>query len=232
MESAMFCGKCGSQVIEAARFCSSCGNPILPGSIRPVAIPDTVPHSSFAPVPAADPDLRRKLLECYLDFSTSQELSNWLGDIGQDTRGTVEEKRVRIREYTKYLDMPPQDFPKQTISYLRLFQRSDILAEICENLSLPCEGKKDSLFRRVYREVGYREQWLPQPPLAKDAITKHSIMPFVKWYPILKNREYERDYYDEFFDEMSEIFGKENVHDQVPIAHGSTLKIDFHLGHL
>ncbi len=57
------------------------------------------------------------------------------------------------------------------------------------------------------------------------------VLQFVRWYPILTWSDYEKEYYDDFFDEMVEIFGEDNVHGEVPIAHGSTLKIDFHIGH-
>lgn len=41
---------------------------------------------------------------------------------------------------------------------------------------------------------------------------------------------YEEDSHEDFADEMSEILGEENVHRQLPLAHGTTLKIDFHIG--
>lgn len=86
------------------------------------------------------------------------------------------------------------------------------------------------LFRRIYREVGFREGWLPRVADGALARTRQTVLPFVQWYPILKKREYEQDYYEDFSTEMAEVFGREKVHAQYAIAHGTTLKIDFHLG--
>lgn len=57
------------------------------------------------------------------------------------------------------------------------------------------------------------------------------MWPFVQWYPILKKRPYEKDYYGEFLDEMTDVFGTEAVHKQQAVANGNSLKIDFHIGH-
>ncbi|SRR6266550_1827070 len=179
---------------------------------------------------AASPELRRALLEVYLRSSSSSALSEWLRDIGQDATGTAEEKKQRIRENTKYLSMPAEDFPRQTVSYLRSFS-TDVLAEICEELGLSSDGTKDALFRRIYREVGFREQWLSRISAQNETLDKNVVLPFVEWYPIIKRGTYERDFYQAFDEEMLELFGEENVHLEHPIAHGSTLKIDFHIGH-
>ncbi len=174
-------------------------------------------------------ELREKLLECYLAFSTSKELSAWLEELGQDPKGTVEEKTARVRQHTRYLSMPPESFPAQTIEYLNNYN-AEALSEICRNLSLNEDGPRNALFRRIYREVGFREGWLRPIPKTPE-INKEIVLPFVNWYPILKNGNYEKDYYRVFYNEMSEIFGEVNVHQQLPVNHGGTLKIDFHIGH-
>ena len=71
---------------------------------------------------------------------------------------------------------------------------------------------------------------MPKPQEA-PTITKESVLPFVQWYPLVKSGQYEKDYYKDFYDEMSDVFGPLNVHEQLAIAHGNTLKIDFHIGH-
>ncbi len=180
--------------------------------------------------PIADQEMRTRLLECYLDFSTSKELSEWLQNLEQDPRGSVEEKKARIREHTKYLSMSPETFPGQTINYLSQYS-ADFLADICQALGLDDRGGKNDLFRRIYREVGYREGWLSHVAREAPVITKETVLPFIHWYPILKNYDYEKDYYEDFHSEMLEVFGEANIHEQLPIAHGSTLKIDFHIGH-
>ena len=101
---------------------------------------------------------------------------------------------------------------------------------IAEALGLEDSGTKDDLYRRVYREVGYREGWLRPLPDATERVTKLLVLPFIEWYPIRAKGEYERDYYGAFESEMVELFGEEHVHPEYPIAHGNTLKIDFHVG--
>lgn len=53
--------------------------------------------------------------------------------------------------------------PRQTIFYLTQYD-SDILSEICQELSLPVEGSREALFKRIYRGVGIREGWLRPSP--------------------------------------------------------------------
>ena len=235
----MFCISCGHKLPESARFCQSCGAATSTQQSL-TAVQDGHEDSSQEDVrsmppisvlkPTANSEFRQKLLDCYLNVSTSKELSEWLRDLGQDPSGTAEEKIAKIRQHTKYLSMPAETFPCQTINYLRQLSSGDGLFLIAESLGLNCEGPKDMLFRRIYREVGFQEGWLPRVVNGGTAFTKEAVLPFVQWYPILKNREYEKDYYEDFHTEMAEVFGKEKVHDQYPIAHGKTLKIDFHIG--
>lgn len=180
--------------------------------------------------PIVNSELREMLLKYHLNFATSQELSEWLRDLGQDHKGTVEEKISRVRQHTQYLSMSPETFVAETLRYLRDYS-TDLLIEICRTLRLNIEGSNPVLTRRIYREIGIREGWLH--PLSKEisVLNKEVVLPFVNWYPILKNGKYEKDYYTDFYDEMVELFGRNNVHKQLPIAHGNTLRIDFHLGH-
>lgn len=181
--------------------------------------------------PNAELDIpfREILLGCYLSFATSTELSRWLEDIGQDPKGSVDDKRRRIREHTQYLSMSRETFPQQTLGYLSPYT-ADHLAAICEALGLQSDGTKDDLFRRIYREVGYRERWLERVPAVVESFDKQLVLPFVTWYPLRKKGGYESDYYESFDGEMVELFGEECVHPEYPVAHGSTLKIDFHIG--
>lgn len=240
MDNVVFCISCGHKLPESARFCQSCGAATSTQQ-NLTAVQDGHEDSSQEDVrsmpplselkPAANSEFRQKLFDCYLDVSTSKELSEWLRDLGQDPSGTAEEKMARIRQHTKYLSMPPETFPSQTINYLRQLSSGDGLFLIAESLGLNCEGSKDMLFRRIYREVGFQEGWLSRVVNGAAALTKETVLPFVRWYPILKHREYEKDYYEDFHTEMTEAFGKEKVHEQYAIAHGTTLKIDFHIGH-
>jgi len=179
----------------------------------------------------ADPALRTALLDYYLQHATGAELSDWLRDLGEDSKGTLEEKRARVRACTKYLSMPAEEFPDQTISYLSVYD-SGHLSGICEALGIDDSGGKEIKWRRVMREVATREGWLPQiHPTSLRTLTLENVRPFVEWHLIPKREAYEKDFYPGFLDEMEEVFGHDNVHQELPIAFGSTLKIDFHIGH-
>ena len=179
----------------------------------------------------ADPTLRATLLDYYLQCATGQALSAWLHDLGQDPKGTIEEKRARVRASTKYLSMPAEQFPDQTISYLSVYE-SDHLSDMCEALSIDDSGGKDLKWRRIMREVAVREGWLPRiDAVSQETLTLEKVLPFIDWHLIPRRGKYEQDFYDGFLDEMEEVFGHDYVHEQLPIAFGSTLKIDFHIGH-
>jgi len=176
-----------------------------------------------------DRELRATLLDCFLGFTNSQGLSSWLRDLGQDPSGTVDEKTSRIRATTQYLHMLPEEFPKQTLRYLDVCTAEE-LVEICADLGIGVSGAKDELYRRIYREVGFREGWLQRLPSGIQEVGKDAVLPFIRWYPIRKYMSYERDYAEDFDREMFDLLGEDLVHPEYPIAHGSTLKIDFHLG--
>lgn len=184
------------------------------------------------PTLRADPQLRSALLDYYLDYATSAELIEWLQDIGLDTKGGMDEKRERVRNGTKYLAMPAADFPQQTIHYLEQYSSSNHLIGICEALGLDPEGSRDTLWRRIMREVAFREGWLPRPTaLTETAFTGAFVRPFVDWHLVTKRGQYEKDCYPGFLADMEDAFGKEYVYEQLPVASGTTLRIDFHLGH-
>jgi len=182
-------------------------------------------------MPTPNPTLRSRLLNFYLEVATSNELSDWLRGIGQESKGTVAEKQQRVRENTAYLGMPATDFPEQTRSYLSPYS-ADLLADLCEVLGLSNDGPKDALYRRIMREVRYAEGWVSRR--SKDqpiSWTVATVAPFIEFYPITKRGSYERDFYGAFANEMDEVFGEENIHEQLAIAYGNPLRIDFHLGH-
>ncbi len=164
------------------------------------------------PVLAPDLELRRCLLEYFLEVQTSQGLSEWLRDINQDPRGTIAEKQDRIRQNTQYLSMPVEEFPRQTESYVQPLT-SEQMANICEDIGIDTSGSKDQRYRRVMREVRFREGWFTRP--ATHQINDWNlalVKPFIEMYPILKRGQYERDFYGPFQDEMTEIFGVTHVH--------------------
>jgi len=185
------------------------------------------PPATLAP----DPALRSVLLEYYLEYATSPELVNWLRTLGAETNGDMEEKRARVRANTRYLGMPAAEFPQQTIHYLEEYE-SDHLSGICEVLGVDANGGKEVKWRRIMREVGFREGWLSRPAsLTGSSFTVPLVRPFIEWHMVIKRGGYEKDFYPAFFEEMEEVFGHDYVHEQLPVASGTTLRIDFHLGH-
>jgi hypothetical protein len=177
-----------------------------------------------------DQAFREQLFTFFLDSESRQDLSGWLEDIGQDSKGTTDEKVNRLKEHSGYTRTPTEQFPIETISHLDSLPANE-LADLCESLRLDSNGPKTTLVRRLYREVGYREGWLLPKQQEAQTITKETVLPFVQWYPLVKTGQYEKDYYRDFYDEMSEVFGPLNVHEQFAIAYGNILKIDFHIGH-
>lgn len=243
----MYCTKCGANLPDDAQFCSSCGRGVASreGAGVPSAAPRTVEVNRDFPqlgvsrrnaaesslgAPNANVEWRKRLLDIYLGYSGSQDLSEWLKDIGRDSSGTVDEKEARIREHTKYISMPAKEFPEQTLSYLAAMKKHGVLSEICTDLGLDSAGSNDARIRRIMREVGYQEGWLVRYHSGVP-ISREVVSPIIEWSPVLHDYDYEKDYYAEFADEMTEIFGSDNVHEQHPVAHGTTLKIDFHIGH-
>ncbi|MGE0683496.1 MAG: hypothetical protein AB7P69_21670 [Candidatus Binatia bacterium] len=172
-----------------------------------------------------DSELRELLLSYFLETCTGTELTDWLKNIGQDARGSVEERRAKIRAHTKYLTMSESEFPAQTENYLAPYSAGH-LEDLCERLALSANGSKDALYRRIMREVHYREGWLARANGAAPSAA--AVLPFLAWMPLAKRGNYEKDYYPVIYEELQEIFS--SVYEQLPVAHGSTLKIDFHVG--
>jgi len=160
--------------------------------------------------------LREQLLSCYVNFSISKELSEWLQELGEPAVGTLSEKIARVHNHADSLVPASESFPRQTIFYLSQYE-ADILAEICQELGIDQEGSRETLFKRIYREVGAREGWLqPIPHDARQIITDTFL-------PILKGFDFEKDYYKELWDEISDVLGEEYVHMRLPNAHGNAL---------
>lgn len=186
---------------------------------------------SFLSSPSKDPQLRKLLLDFYIESQTAEDLADWLRHLGVNPAGSVQERRDRVRSFTKYLDMPEREFPAQTQAYLTPFS-SDALADLCLELGVSDSGARDNRYCRIMREIGFREGWLRRVPKGASPLPSPDLVAaFLQWYPIVRRGRYEKDYYDAVFDELSDVFGEDVVHEQLPVAHGTTLKIDFHLGH-
>ena len=73
----------------------------------------------------------------------------------------------------------------------------------------------------------------PDPPLREpvlvSALTAAALLPYLSRFPIRARATNEKGFYPAIFNKLHEVFG-DIVHEQLPVAHGNTLKIDFHLG--
>ena len=219
----MDCTRCEATLPLRARFCPSCGSKVTlweelmldePVS-RSTERADE--HGGRTSPPARDnEELRARLIECYVNFSISKELSEWLQDLGLPSTGTTQEKLAALRRHAGSLVLPAESFPRQTIYYLNKYDE-EILLEICQELGIDSTGPKETLLTRIYREVGLREGWLQ--PLSEDA-RQIIAETFV---PILKSFDLKKDYYLNLWGELSDVLGEDNVRLHVPQAYGSAI---------
>jgi len=214
---------CDATLPLKARFCPFCGVKVR-NPEEPLA-DDPVLHDSEcagehpgepSPQPYDDGNLRARLIDCYINFSMSRELSDWLQDLGLPSTGTMQEKLARLRQHTDSVVLPAESFPRQTIFYLDRYDE-DILSEICQQLGIDGIGPKQILLTRIYREVGLREGWLQ--PLSEDArmiITETFI-------PILRQFDQRKDYYRDLGGELSDVLGDDSLHPGDSRAYGSAI---------
>jgi len=219
----MNCTDCDAALPLKARFCPSCGTKVKPREELVIDEPAMhEPHHADEhpgqPVPSIqdDGELRTRLIDCYLNFSMSKELSEWLEDLGLPSTGTTQEKLTLLRQHADGLVLPAESFPRQTIYYLNKYDE-EVLTEICQELGICSTGPKDVLLTRIYRVVGLREGWLQ--PLSEDArliITETFI-------PILKGFDPNKDYYRNLWGELTDVLDEDPVHLHGPQAYGSAI---------
>jgi hypothetical protein len=223
MEVAMDCTPCGATLPLKARFCPSCGAKVKtweelmfdePAPPRSESADDHGRRTSSPP--QDNEELRARLIDCYLNFSISKELSEWLQHLGLPSTGTTQEKLTRLRRHAGSLVLPAESFPRQTIYYLNKYDE-DILSEICEELAIDGTGPKEVLLTRIYREVGLREGWIQ--PLSDDA----RLIITETFVPILKGFDHKKDYYLDLWGELSDVLGEDHVRLHIPQAYGSAI---------
>jgi hypothetical protein len=196
------CWSCRAATPTDARFCGGCG----------VALPQP------------NLELRGRLFESLLDLSSSADLSDWLRALGHSATGTVEDKRRRIRHHESYLSTPALDFPDATLEHLRMLRSADDVAAVCDELGLGDYGSRADLVRRILRTVRVAEGWMP----VLAAPTLDAVRLAATFYPLMTHGN-ERDVCNEFEKEASEMWPS-LVHPQYAVAHGTVLRIDFHIG--
>lgn len=203
----MDCAQCDTALPLKARFCPFCGAKVKASDEMRFeeAVSERLDQADeqsgqMAVLSPENKELRARLIDCYLNFSMSKELSEWLQDLGLPSTGTMQEKLARLQQHADSLVLPAESFPRQTIYYLNKYDE-DILSEICQDLGIDGIGPKEVLVPRIYREVGLREGWLQ--PLSKDArlvITETFI-------PILKSFDHKKEYYLDLWSELSDVLG-------------------------
>jgi hypothetical protein len=207
----MNCTDCDTALPLKARFCPSCGTRVKWWEESA----DEVPGQTASPL-HDDGELRARLIDCYLNFSMSKELSEWLENLGLPSTGTTQEKLTRLRRHSDSLVLPAESFPRQTIYYLNKYDE-EVLTEICQELGICSTGPQDVLLTRIYRVVGLREGWLQ--PLSDDArliITETFI-------PILKGFDPNKDYYRNLWDELTDVLDEDSRQLHGAHAYGSAI---------
>lgn len=218
----MDCTGCEATLPLKARFCPSCGAKVKTWEelmFDEPAVQDAEwagEHRRQPTPPQDDGELRARLIDCYLNFSMSKELSGWLADLGLPSSGTTQEKLTRLRRHAAALVLPAESFPRQTIYYLNKYDEA-ILSEICQELGIGAAGSKEVLLTRIYREVGLREGWLQ--PLSDDA----RLIIAETFLPILKSFDRKKDYYLDLWGELSDVLDDDNLRLHGPHAHGSAI---------
>jgi hypothetical protein len=157
-----------------------------------------------APAPRDYEALKARLIDCYVNFSMSKELSGWLQQLGLPSTGTMQEKLARLRLQASSLVLPSESLSRQTIWYLSRYDEH-ILTEICQELGIDDSGPKESLTTRIYHAVGLREGWLqPLSEEARQIITETFL-------PILRAVD-QRNYADlDQRGELGDILGSDNM---------------------
>lgn len=167
--------------------------------------------SSGEPFQLQRHDLQGQLLDCYLNLSISRVLSEWLLELGSAPTGTMEEKLARVRRQS--LVLPAEPLSRQTIFYLSQYDHS-ILAELCEELGLSCDGPRETLLRRIYCEIGRREGWLASPADQGWVLLQDCL-------PLMKTLNSEIGYETEQLDDIAELLGTSELDRRCSPAYGS-----------
>ena len=220
-EVAMNCTGCDAALPVRARFCPTCGVQVrlledLPSDESPMQPAEcgNERNPRTYPVPEDHTALKSRLIDCYVNFSISKELSEWLQELELPSTGTRQEKFARLRRQASSLVLPAESLPRQTIWYLSQYDEN-ILAEICQELGIDHNGSKDLLMTRIYREVSMREGWLQ--PLSDDArqvITETFL-------PILRSIDHKHDYDLDQWGELGDVLDKEGANRPGAQGYGS-----------
>ena len=217
----MNCVTCDAALPLRARFCPSCGvqvtlpeDPAVDEPAMQAAGQGDERNQGTAPTARDHEALKARLIDCYVNFSMSRELSGWLQALGLPSTGTMQEKLTRLRQQADSLVMPAESLPRQTIWYLNRYDEK-ILTEICEELGIDNSGPRERQITRIYHTVGLREGWLQ--PLSEDArnIITETFLPILR---AVDHRNY--DDFDQW-GELGDLLDRESRNRLDPQGHGS-----------
>lgn len=217
----MDCTGCAAVLPLRARFCPSCGlqvrvmEELRSREASPWIAERTDKGDGPAPPSTQDQEvLKARLIDCYVKFSMSKELSDWLQDLGLPATGTMQEKLARLRQQANRLVLPAESVPRQTIWYLHQYDEN-VLVEICQQLDIDNSGTKDDLLARIYHVVGTSEGWLQlQSEEARQLIMGTFL-------PILRAVDLKHDYDLDLWSDLGEFLAKQDAHRPRTHGHGS-----------
>ena len=215
----MNCVTCDAALPLRARFCPSCGvqvtlpeDPALDEPGMQAAGHGDEWNQGTAPTARDHEALKARLIDCYVNFSMSRELSGWLQALELPSTGTMQEKLTRLRQQADSLVLPAESLSRQTIWYLNRYDEK-ILTEICDELGIDNSGPKERQITRIYHTVGLREGWLQ--PLSEDA--RHIITE--TFLPILRAVDH-RNYDDlDQWGELGDLLDRESRNRRDPRGH-------------
>jgi len=167
-----------------------------------------------APSPQDQKALKARLIECYVKFSMSNELSDWLQDLGLPATGTMQEKLARLRQQANRLVLPAESLSRQTIWYLHQYDEN-VLGELCQQLGIDHNGTKEDLRTRIYHTVGTSEGWLQ---LQSEEARRLIMGTFL---PILQAVDRQQDYALDLRGDLGEFLDEQHIPRPGPLSHGS-----------
>lgn len=217
----MNCTSCEATLPLRARFCPSCGAhvrlPEDPAFDEPPLQAVERGNEQERRTASAFRDhevLKARLIDCYVNFSMSRELSEWLQELGLPSTGTMQEKVARLRQDQASLVLPAESLSRQTIWYLNRYDEQ-MITEICQELGIDHNGPKERLITRVYHAVGLQEGWLQT--LSEDArkVIAETFLPIL--------RAVDHRNYDDFDErgELGDLLDRESRNQPFAQGHGS-----------
>lgn len=216
----MDCTGCAAVLPLRARFCPSCGKQVPTmhtlRSNEPSPWLAECTETGDGPAAARQDQevLKTRLIECYVKFFMSNELSDWLQELGLPATGTMQEKLTRLRQQAHSLVLPAESVSRQIIWYVHQYDEN-VLGELCQQLGIDHSGTKEDLRTRIYHAVGTSEGWLQ---LQSEEARRLIMGTFL---PILQTVDPECDDELDLRSDLGEFPGKEDMPRPSTLRHNS-----------